>query len=159
MTNAALTSSHPNSSQSHSQSSGPPTPSAPSTPFGERTDGTQSAVKLVEDVVHGVKAAVEGALTWAEKKVDKLSAEEEHESTGPYTSAACMPSDLDVIASGILPTMPAVRQHDGNDEHTEKKEEKAQEEDKKEEDKKEEAKAQEDGKKENKKVGEAEPKF
>jgi hypothetical protein len=131
---------------------------APSTPFGERTDGTQSAVKLVEDVVHGVKAAVEGALTWAEKKVDKLSAEEEQESTGPYTSAACMPSDLDVIASGILPAMPAVRQHDGNDEHIEKKEENAQD------DKKEEEKAQEDGNKEsdkneNKKDGEAEPKF
>ncbi|KAH7390714.1 hypothetical protein BKA66DRAFT_568648 [Pyrenochaeta sp. MPI-SDFR-AT-0127] len=80
-------------------------PTKPSlTPFGERTDGTQSAAKLVEEVVHGVRAAVDGALTWAEKKADGLSLEQGN--TGPYASpATCMPSDLDAIASGILPTM------------------------------------------------------
>jgi hypothetical protein len=75
-----------------------------STSFAERTEGTDSTAKLVEDVVHGVKAAVDGALAWAEKKVDELSAEKE--STGPYTSpATCMPSDFDPIAGGMLPAM------------------------------------------------------
>jgi hypothetical protein len=106
-----------------------------------------------------VKAAVEGALTWAEKKVDRLSTEEEQESTGPYTSAACMPSDLDVIASGILPAMPAVRQYNGNNEHVEEKEKNAQEDDKKEEERAQEDANRESDKKENKEDGEAEPKF
>lgn len=81
-----------------------PQSSETSTSFAERTDGTDSTAKLVEDVVHGVKAAVDGALAWAEKKVDELSAEKE--STGPYTSpATCMPSDFDPIAGGMLPAM------------------------------------------------------
>ncbi|KAH8727858.1 hypothetical protein GQ44DRAFT_648163 [Phaeosphaeriaceae sp. PMI808] len=77
----------------------------PSTPFGQRTDGTQSTVMAVEEAIHGVKAAVDGAIAWAEKKVDKLASATE--STGPYDSpATCAPSDLDVIASGVLPAMP-----------------------------------------------------
>jgi hypothetical protein len=82
---------------------------------------------------------------WAEKKVDRLSSTEEHEITGPYTSlATCMPSDLDVIASGILP---AVMRYDGNDEGAEKKGEEAQENDKGQD------------KEENEKEGDAEPKL
>jgi len=80
------------------------TPKQPSTPFGQRTDGTQSAAAVVEEVVHGVKTAVDEAIAWAEKKVDELSSGSD--STGPYTSpATCAPSDLDPIASGILPAM------------------------------------------------------
>jgi hypothetical protein len=67
---------------------------------------------MVSEVVQTVKTAVDSAIAWAETKVDSLSAEQD--STGPYTSpATCMPSDLDVIASGILPAMPTARQYDG----------------------------------------------
>jgi hypothetical protein len=31
-------------------------------PFGQQTEGTQSAAKVVEEVVHSVKAAVDGAI-------------------------------------------------------------------------------------------------
>jgi hypothetical protein len=86
------------------QPQSPATPKQPSTPFGQRIDGTQSAVKVVEEVVHGVKAAVDGAIAWAEKKADALSSESD--STGPYTSiATCVPSDMDPIASGALPAV------------------------------------------------------
>lgn len=52
-----------------------------------------------------MKAAVDGAIAWAEKKADDLSSESD--STGPYTSpATCMQSDLDPIAGGIVPAMP-----------------------------------------------------
>jgi hypothetical protein len=55
-------------------------------------------------VAHSVKAAVDGAFAWAEKKAEKLSSAPD--STGPYTSqATCAPSDLDPIASGVLATM------------------------------------------------------
>ena len=119
---------HLHTSQSQDQKDVSDASAAPGTPFGERTDGTQSAAKVVEDVVQSVKTAVDGALTWAEKKVDQMSSGEEHEITGPYTSpATCVPSDLDVIANGILPAMPAARQYDGNDENAEQKEEKAHE--------------------------------
>jgi hypothetical protein len=83
----------------------PSTLAEPSTPFGQVTDGTQSAAKVVEEVVHGAKAAVDGAIVWATRKAEELSAEAD--STGPYTSpATCMPSDLDAIATGVLPAMP-----------------------------------------------------
>lgn len=60
-----------------------------------------------------MKAAVDGALTWAEKKSEELSLEQD--STGPYTSpATCVPSDLDAIANGILPAMPTERQPEGH---------------------------------------------
>lgn len=82
-----------------------PKPSKPPTPFGQRTDGTASAAKAVEDVAHEVKVAVDKALDWAEKKADKLS--DEADTTGPYTSpATCAPTDMDPIASGFLPAMP-----------------------------------------------------
>jgi hypothetical protein len=62
-------------------------------------------------MVHGVKAAVGGAIAWAEKKVDDLSSQSD--STGPYTcQATCVPSDLDPIASGVLAAMP-MQQTDG----------------------------------------------
>jgi len=62
--------------------------------------------------VETVRTAVDSAIAWAEQKVDKLSAEQD--TTGPYASpATCMPSDLDAIASGILPALPAARQYDG----------------------------------------------
>jgi hypothetical protein len=64
-------------------------------------DGTESAAKVVEIVVHGVKVAVDGAIAWAEKKAEELSLESDK--NGPYTSpATCAPSDLDPIASGAL---------------------------------------------------------
>lgn len=100
------------------------TPKQPSTPFGQRTDGTQSAAEVVEEVVHGVKTVVDGAIAWAEKKADQLSSKSD--STGPYTSpATCAPSDLDPIASGVLPAMLVqekadqegpTRKHTGNNE-------------------------------------------
>ncbi|KAF2027231.1 hypothetical protein EK21DRAFT_91663 [Setomelanomma holmii] len=94
----------------------PNTPTTPSTPFGQRTHGTQSAAKVVEEVVHGVKVAVDAAIAWAERKVDDLSSEAD--STGPYTSpATCVPSDLDAIASGVLPAMPT---QDPNGKNSEK---------------------------------------
>jgi hypothetical protein len=109
--------------------------STPSTPFGERTDGIESAANMVEEVVHGVKAAVDGAIAWAEKKVDALGSEQN--STGPYSSpATCMPSDLDVIASGVLPGMPTVRQYDGTAEGEEKAQDKQTEKECEKEDKK-----------------------
>jgi hypothetical protein len=76
------------------------------------TEALPTAAKIVSEVVQTVKTAVDGAIAWAERKADKLSTEQD--TTGPYTSpATCMPSDLDVIASGILPAMPAARQYDG----------------------------------------------
>lgn len=81
----------------------------------EATDGEQgimphatvSAVKVAGDIAKGVKAAVDEAVAWAEKKADKLSAEEG--GVGPYASpATCIQtSDLDAIASGVLPAMPS----------------------------------------------------
>jgi hypothetical protein len=42
-----------------------------------------------------------------EQKADKLSNEEE-DGVGPYASPGlCTPSDLDAIATGILPAMPS----------------------------------------------------
>ncbi|KAF1848388.1 uncharacterized protein K460DRAFT_364365 [Cucurbitaria berberidis CBS 394.84] len=98
--------------QSHDVDKPHNTSTKPSTPFGERTEGTESAAKLVEEVARGMKIAVNEAFTWVEKKTDELSAEQD--STGPYTSpATCAPSDLDVIASGILPAMPTQTQSRG----------------------------------------------
>jgi hypothetical protein len=133
------------SSQARPQSAGPDAPSAPSTPLGERTDRTQSAAKLVEEVVQSVKSVVDKGLTWAENKVDEMSSHEEHENVGPYTSpATCVPSDLDVIASGILP---AVMQFDSNDEEAEMEGEEAEE------------KNRDNDKEENRKDGSAESKL
>jgi hypothetical protein len=79
---------------------------------------------MVEHVVQGVKAAVDGAIAWAEKKADELGSEQND--TGPYSSpATCMPTDLDAIASGILPSMPPARQYDGTDDDGQKVNEKA----------------------------------
>ncbi|KAF2711664.1 hypothetical protein K504DRAFT_351973, partial [Pleomassaria siparia CBS 279.74] len=50
-------------------------------------------------------AVVDDAVAWVEKKAEKLS---EEEGVGPYASpATCMPSDLDAIATGILPAVPS----------------------------------------------------
>ncbi|EOA84975.1 hypothetical protein ACJQWK_06571 [Exserohilum turcicum] len=74
---------------------------------------TAGATTLVAEVLQGAKSAVDDALTWAEKKVGSLGLEQG--STGPYDSpATCMPSDLDAIASGILPAMPS-KKHDEQD--------------------------------------------
>jgi hypothetical protein len=57
---------------------------------------------------------VDGAVAWAEKKVEKLTSE--GDSTGPYTSpATCAPSDMDVIASGVLPAMPTETKREDGD--------------------------------------------
>lgn len=45
------------------------------TPLGDQIDGTQTAAKVVKEVASTVKAAVGGAITWAEKKVDALTAD------------------------------------------------------------------------------------
>lgn len=51
-----------------------------------------------------MKVAVDGAIAWVEKKAEALSSESDN--NGPYTSpATCAPSDLDPIASGVLPAM------------------------------------------------------
>lgn len=81
------------------------------TPFGQRTDGTETAAKavgevaqVVEGVVEGVKAVVHEAVAWTEKKAGKLAKSEDH--AGPYDSPAMAAggiSDLDVITTGVLP--------------------------------------------------------
>lgn len=64
-------------------------------------------------MIQGAKTAVDDALAWAEKKVGSLDSEKG--GAGPYDSpATCMPSDLDAIASGILPSIPSKSQHDEN---------------------------------------------
>jgi hypothetical protein len=68
-------------------------------------------------VVYNVKAAVDGAIAWAEKKADNLSLEPD--STGPYTSQAmCVPSDLDPIAGGVLAAAMPEQNEDGTEEST-----------------------------------------
>lgn len=65
-----------------------------------------SVAGVAKGVVRGVKTAVDEAVAWAEKKGGNLSAADD--GTGPYASpGTCAPSDLDPIASGILPAMPA----------------------------------------------------
>jgi hypothetical protein len=81
-------------------------------PFGQQTEGTQSAAKVVEEVVHSVKAAVDGAIAWAEKKVDGLSSEPD--STG--SQATCVPFDLDPIAGGVGAAAIPGQNVDGTDE-------------------------------------------
>ncbi|RYN37482.1 hypothetical protein AA0119_g663 [Alternaria tenuissima] len=77
------------------------------------TTPVPTATTIVSEVAQSVKSAVDTAIAWAETKAESLSAE--HDSTGPYASpATCMPSDLDAIASGILPAMPIARQYDGS---------------------------------------------
>jgi uncharacterized membrane protein len=90
------------------------------TPFGQHTDGTETAAKAVEEVaqvvesvVEGVKAVVHEAVAWTEKKVEELAKSEDH--AGPYESPATAAggmSDLDVIATGVLPATVPV-QEDG----------------------------------------------
>jgi hypothetical protein len=73
---------------------------------------------VVEEIAHGVKVAVDGAVAWAEKKVEELTSE--GDSTGPYTSpATCAPSDMDVIASGVLPGMPTETKSEDDDKEEE----------------------------------------
>jgi hypothetical protein len=97
------------------------TPKSPSTPFGQHTDGTESAAKAVEVVVHGVKVAVDGTIAWAEKKVEELGSTTDN--IGPYTSpATCAPSDLDPIASGVLPAMPLQQENGAKEREGEKNE-------------------------------------
>jgi len=79
---------------------------SPTAPAEDKTHASPSVGHVVDGVVSGVKAAIDGVLTWAEDKVEELGAEPED--TGPYSSPAlCAPSDLDPIASGVLPAMPS----------------------------------------------------
>lgn len=100
-----------------SKSSAPASDGSVATTDGSTEDAPTTPVPtattiIVSDVAQSVKSAVDTAIAWAETKVESLSPE--HDSTGPYTSpATCMPSDLDAIASGILPAMPIARQYDG----------------------------------------------
>jgi len=112
-TDACQTSFHQDQDTTKSSSASPRSTSNNSTISTDgTTEATPTAAAIVSDVVETVKTAVDSAIAWAEQKVDKLSAEQD--TTGPYTSpATCMPSDLDAIASGILPALPAARQYDG----------------------------------------------
>jgi hypothetical protein len=95
------------------------TPEQSPTPFGQQTDGTEIAAKVVEAAVHGMKVAVEGAVAWAEKKVEELGSKTDN--TGPYASpATCAPSDMDPISSGVLPAMPS-QQNENTAEHVNEK--------------------------------------
>jgi hypothetical protein len=54
-----------------------------------------------------MKAVINEAIGWADRKAGDLSADKE-EGAGPYGSpATCVPSDLDPIASRVLPAMEA----------------------------------------------------
>ncbi|CAI6334613.1 unnamed protein product [Periconia digitata] len=65
-----------------------------------------SALQAIENVAKGVKTVVTEAVAWVEDKAGEMT--EKQEDTGPYSSlATCAPSDLDVIATGVLPAMPA----------------------------------------------------
>lgn len=93
----------------------PSKPSSDSTTFtaDDVSDDTSRTTTLVSEVIHGAKAAVDDALAWAEKTVEALGSDQD--GVGPYESpGTCMPSDLDPIASGILPAMPnKTRYEDG----------------------------------------------
>ena len=81
-----------------------PTLNRLNTPFGQRTDGTETAAKAVEDAVQGLKTVVHEAVAWTEKKAEALAHSEDN--AGPYDSpatAAAGISDLDAIAAGVLP--------------------------------------------------------
>ena len=95
-----------------------PTLNRLNTPFGQRTDGTESAAKAVEGAVQGLKTVVHEAVAWTEKKAEALAHSEDH--AGPYDSpatAAAGTSDLDAIAAGVLPATVPV-QEDGKDSDT-----------------------------------------
>jgi hypothetical protein len=49
-------------SEQHSKDTKSTAKVAEGAPFGQQTEGTQSAAKVVEEVVHSVKAAVDGAI-------------------------------------------------------------------------------------------------
>ncbi|KAF2853676.1 hypothetical protein T440DRAFT_389173, partial [Plenodomus tracheiphilus IPT5] len=90
--------------------------STPSSP-NAKSDVPQSVGQVVDGVVNGVKSAIDGVISWAEEKVEGLSAEQDN--TGPYSSPAlCAPSDLDPIASGILPAMPSETTHENEEKET-----------------------------------------
>ncbi|EUC51414.1 hypothetical protein COCMIDRAFT_204 [Bipolaris oryzae ATCC 44560] len=90
-----------------------PSPSHDTVRSTHDTAGDASrASTLLSEVIQGAKTAVGDVLAWAEKKVGSLDSEKG--GAGPYDSpATCMPSDLDAIASGILPAMPSKSQRDG----------------------------------------------
>ncbi|PSN64636.1 hypothetical protein BS50DRAFT_78649 [Corynespora cassiicola Philippines] len=74
-----------------------------------------SAAKVVEEVAQSVKAAVQEAVAWAGEKATKLS-EKDEDGVGPYASpATCAPTDLDAIASGVLPAMPSTSTSENED--------------------------------------------
>ncbi|KAF3010815.1 hypothetical protein E8E13_008499 [Curvularia kusanoi] len=81
------------------------------TPFGQRTDGAESAAKAVEGVVEGLKTVVHKAVAWTEKKAEGLAHSEDR--AGPYDSPATATagiSDLDAIATGVLPATVPVQE-------------------------------------------------
>ncbi|KAH7551568.1 hypothetical protein BM1_09884 [Bipolaris maydis] len=79
-------------------------------PSQDTDDDASRPSTLLSEVIQGAKSAVDDVLSWAEKKVGSLDSEKG--GAGPYDSpATCMPSDLDAIASGILPAMPSKSQH------------------------------------------------
>ena len=87
------------------------------TPLGQPTDGTESAARAVEGVVKSVKAVVHEAVVWTEKKAEELAHSEDH--AGPYDSPATAAggiSDLDVIATGVLPATLPVQEKGNNKE-------------------------------------------
>lgn len=64
-----------------------------------------SKIPALGEVAKGVKTAVTEAVAWVENKANAM-AEEKVDGRGPYSSpGTCAPSDLDVIATGVLPAM------------------------------------------------------
>jgi hypothetical protein len=50
-----------------------PTLNRLNTPFGQRTDGTESAAKAVEGAVQGLKTVVHEAVAWTQMKAEVAS--------------------------------------------------------------------------------------
>ncbi|PVI00533.1 hypothetical protein DM02DRAFT_628480 [Periconia macrospinosa] len=111
---------HENGNPQFTSSSTPSRPDQSSKPDAMDSNQTtmphakQFAIQAVEEVAKGVKTAVTGAVAWVEDKATAMS-EKQEDGTGPYSSpGTCAPSDLDVIATGVLPAMPPQESRDGN---------------------------------------------
>lgn len=87
---------------------------------GVMPHATISAAKVAGDLAKGVKTVIDEAIEWTEKKVDELTVDKE-EGVGPYASpATCVPSELDPIASGVMPAMEAEKSKENAEQEAEK---------------------------------------
>ncbi|KAF2746832.1 hypothetical protein M011DRAFT_468124 [Sporormia fimetaria CBS 119925] len=100
----------PTSSASHPHP--PPTSSSVPTSTHTRSHSLPNLTNLTH-ITATLHTSLCQAVRWAEEKASKLS-EEKNDGTGPYSNpATCMPADLDAIASGVLPALPAKRKEGG----------------------------------------------